>query len=506
MFRSDKIVLQNNSNTIRINFNEANLAKITESKTKINQRENLKNSNKKNIYESRSYKLLVKKIAYQLKKRTKLPKCKIFKFYLPYKLLITRIAKQLKSTAKKLNFWDKTETEMTLQEVDQIQEIASTAMKALQQKNIKKNPKKKNTNTNTNNNKNDTNKQQKKKSPKKSPKMQLSLMKKKEEEKMNLEKKNKNNKTYNKHNQILLNNLKAIEINKKDINDFIKKFNNFLRDNDIEIIRENKLPNLSNKEKDNQYLLTQKDFWIKYIIYVSEKYKNELSLFNFINFIEQFFLWCNSPGDNMDFIVEIKLQIYKIFEEQKINNFLLQNKISNIDQLFERYKNFNSNEEKYVEAKIDLNECKCPTCTQKGYYKKVVDYNNINNRISFAEKNNLSFLPMNDNYIKFDKEKTLYNNGNINIEYSILSQNKYYDTDIFNYLKKIEKGKAESEKKTKRNTSTKKKSRNNSIQKEVKEIKNKAKDKKEKKDKKDKNKNINAILDLMGLEADSQSE
>ena len=61
MFRSDKIVLQNNSNTIRINFNEANLAKITESKTKINQRENLKNSNKKNIYESRSYKLLVKK-------------------------------------------------------------------------------------------------------------------------------------------------------------------------------------------------------------------------------------------------------------------------------------------------------------------------------------------------------------------------------------------------------------------------------------------------------------
>ena len=61
MFRSDKMILQNNSNTIRINFNEANLAKITESKTKINQRENLKNSNKKNIYESRTYKLLVKK-------------------------------------------------------------------------------------------------------------------------------------------------------------------------------------------------------------------------------------------------------------------------------------------------------------------------------------------------------------------------------------------------------------------------------------------------------------
>ena len=181
MFRTEKIILQKNPNTIRINFNEKNLSKISESTTKINQRENLKKLNDKNKYESRAYKILVKKIAYQLKKRTKFPKCKIFKFYLPYKLLITRIAKKLKSTAKKLNFWDKTETEMTLQDVDQIQEIASTAMKALQQKNIKKNPKKKNTNNNTNNNKNDTNKQQNKKSPKKSPKMQLSLMKKNEE-------------------------------------------------------------------------------------------------------------------------------------------------------------------------------------------------------------------------------------------------------------------------------------------------------------------------------------
>ena len=351
MFRSDKMILQNNSNTIRINFNEANLAKITESKTKINQRQNLKNSNKKNIYESRSYKLLVKKIAYQLKKRIKLPKCKIFKFYLPYKLLITRIAKKLKSTAKKLNFWDKTETEMTLQDVDQIQEIASTAMKIIQQKKIKKNPKKKNNTNNTN--KNDTNKQQRKKSPK----MQLSLLKKTEEEKMNLEKNNKNNKLNKNHNQVILNNLKAIEINKKDINNFLKKFSNFLNDNNIEIIRENKLPNFTSKEKDNKYLLTQKDFWIKYIIYISEKYKNELSLFNFINFIEQFFLWCNPPGDNMDFIVEIKLQIYKIFDEQKINNFLSVNKLSNLDQLFERYKNLNSKEEKCVEAKIDLDQC-----------------------------------------------------------------------------------------------------------------------------------------------------
>jgi len=280
-----------------------------------------------------------------------------------------------------------------------------------------------------------------------------------------------------------------------------------LNDNNIEIIRENKLPNFTSKEKDNKYLLTQKDFWIKYIIYISEKYKNELSLFNFINFIEQFFLWCNPPGDNMDFIVEIKLQIYKIFDEQKINNFLSVNKLSNLDQLFERYKNLNSKEEKCVEAKIDLDQCTCPICTEGGYYKKVVDYNKVNNKIIFAEKNNLSFSSMNDIYIKFDKDKTLYNNGKINIEYSILSENKYYDADIFNYLNKIEKGKAESERKKKRNPSSKKKSRNNSVKNEIKEIKNEAKEiKNEAKDKKAKNKNINAILDLMGLEADSQSE
>ena len=504
MFRTEKIILQKNPNTIRINFNEKNLSKISESTTKINQRENLKKLNDKNKYESRAYKILIKKIAYQLKKRTKLPKCKIFKFYLPYKLLITRIAKKLKSTAKKLNFWDKTETEMTLQDVDQIQEIASTAMKIIQQKKIKKNPKKKNNTNNTNkNDTNNTNKQQKKKSPK----MQLSLLKKTEEEKMNLEKNNKNNKLNKNHNQVILNNLKAIEINKKDINNFLKKFSNFLNDNNIEIIRENKLPNFTSKEKDNKYLLTQKDFWIKYIIYISEKYKNELSLFNFINFIEQFFLWCNPPGDNMDFIVEIKLQIYKIFDEQKINNFLSVNKLSNLDQLFERYKNLNSKEEKCVEAKIDLDQCTCPICTEGGYYKKVVDYNKVNNKIIFAEKNNLSFSSMNDIYIKFDKDKTLYNNGKINIEYSILSENKYYDADIFNYLNKIEKGKAESERKKKRNPSSKKKSRNNSVKNEIKEIKNEAKEiKNEAKDKKAKNKNINAILDLMGLEADSQSE
>jgi len=287
------------------------------------------------------------------------------------------------------------------------------------------------------------------------------------------------------------------------MNNFIRKFYSFLIDNNIEILRENKLPSFKNKE--DEELLTIKDFWIKYIIYVSDKYKNELNLFNFLNFIEQFYLWCKTPGDATDFIVEIKTQMYKIFPEEKINNFLSMNRIKNFDQIFERYKNFNlynKKEEKYIEVKIDLEKCTCPTCTQKGYIqKKISEFNNINNRITFSQKNNLYFPPMSD-YIKFDRNKTLYNNGKMNIEYSILSEDKYYDNNMFNYLNKIEKKKNESEKKKKRSTSSKKKreKRENSPNKKN-QKKIKKKDRNDKNDNDDKKK-ISAIFDLLGIEED----
>ena len=163
MIRTEKIILQKNPNTMRINIMEVDLSKAGESKTKANQRQNLTKINNNNN-NNNSYKLLIKKIAYQLKKRTKLPKCKIFKFYLSYRILIMRIAKRLKSTAKKLNFWDKNDTEMTLQEVDQIQEIASTACKLIQNQG-KKNLKKKNIASSG-------------RKKKKSPKVKMSLLKK----------------------------------------------------------------------------------------------------------------------------------------------------------------------------------------------------------------------------------------------------------------------------------------------------------------------------------------
>ena len=501
MFNQEKTFIPNNFNSSRQNRIQINFTKASESKTKINQRENLlKKNNLPFLNNNNSYKLLIKKIALQLKRRTKLPKCKIFKFYSSYRTLILRIAKQLKRTATRFNFWEKKENEITLQDVDQIQEIASTAIKLIQ-KQGKKNQNKRNVGSSGRKNK-------------KSPKPKLTLLKKSEEEKLN--KINNNIKIINiddeNNTEKILNQLKKIEINKNDINTFIKHFNSFLNENNIEIMRETKLPIFTDNK--NEYLLYHKDFWIKYIIYISERYKNELNIYNFLNFIEQFFLWSQTPGDNMDFIVEIKIQMYKTFDEEKINNFLSMNKLNNFDQLFERYKYFNSNnnnEEKYIEVKIDIDNCTCPLCTnQELIQKKVADFNNINNEIIFSQKNNFS-LPSQSSYIKFDKNKTLHNNGEVNIEYSIIS-NKYYDNNVFNFLNKIEKGKLESEKKQRRNTSTKKKSEKKSEKKSgikkssvKKNIKEKKKEKKKSLNNKDKNK-INAILDLMGLEGDFESE
>jgi hypothetical protein len=64
------------------------------------------------INDNSRYKFLVKKIAMRLKKRVKLPKCKIFKFHYPYRKLILRISNGIKKTAKKLNFWEKWENKI----------------------------------------------------------------------------------------------------------------------------------------------------------------------------------------------------------------------------------------------------------------------------------------------------------------------------------------------------------------------------------------------------------
>ena len=469
MIRTERIVFQKKPNLSTLSHIEVKISK--------------KNKEKK---DDNKYKLLIKRIANQLKKRIFLPKCKIIKIYMPYRTLILRIASGLKKTAKKLNFWDKNDSQITEKDINEIQELASTACKIIQKKEKKK-PKKKIMNKSKN-------------TRKKSPKIKLSLLKKEEEKKLEL-KDEVGNKANDLTKKVEL--LKNMDISKNNIDIFLKDFYSFLNSNNIEIQRDNKLPTFSNKK--DELLLTKKEFWIKYIIYISNKYKNELNIYNFLNFIELFYLWCDSEEQNMDFIVEIKLQIYQIFDEQKINNFLFSNKLQNFDEIFERYKNLNSKEskEKFIEIKINdnidiNNNCECPLCKEKGYINKVIEYNKINNQILLSQKNNFYFLPKDNYYIGFEKDKTLYNNK-ANIEYSILSENKYDDNNIFNYLSRIEKGKAESEKKKYRSSKKRNKSEN-SGKKEIKEKKKFVKDNKVK------NEKILAIMDLMGIEGDNESE
>ena len=87
------------------------------------------------IKKDERYKFLVKKIGKNLKKRVKLPKCKLFKFYNSYRLLILRIAKGIKNTAKKLNFWEKWENNITEKEINEIQQIATNSCKIIEQNN-----------------------------------------------------------------------------------------------------------------------------------------------------------------------------------------------------------------------------------------------------------------------------------------------------------------------------------------------------------------------------------
>ena len=65
----------------------------------INQEEMKLQIKKKN----EKYKLLIQKIATQLKKRVKLPSCKIIKIYEPYRALIKKIAEALKKSMKSFN-------------------------------------------------------------------------------------------------------------------------------------------------------------------------------------------------------------------------------------------------------------------------------------------------------------------------------------------------------------------------------------------------------------------
>ena len=427
------------------------------------------------------YKFLVKKIAMRLKKRVKLPKCKIFKFHYPYRKLILRISNGIKKTAKKLNFWENWENKI---------ENKANPSKTVEQgtNSSKKSIKIRLSGMKNNDSKN-------------SFKINISLIKK------SIENKNQSN---NEKNIIFLKNLNI----SNDDNSFINKFSGFLENNGIEICSENKLPIFKNN--DNKYLISEFDFWIKYINYISIKYKSSLTIYNYVNFIEQFYIWIDKNKNNNinynSFNNEIINKINLLFDSNSIANFLLMNKKKNLNDLFERYKFIYI--PNYKEIKIN-EDCECPTC--KNLYKeKVINFNKKNNRISYASDNSLSYeIPQN----KFSESKTLFDKHS-HIRYTIgaesTKKNKENNSiekdgkdednknkkisEYFNSNEKEDKEEDKKEEKSKKSKRSKsKKSKNNS--------KKKSKDKNiDKKEKKKSELQVQDIFDILSIVSDQQNK
>ena len=248
-----------------------------------------------------NYQLLIKRIAAQLRHRVRLPTSKIIKVYEPYRTLIMRIANGIKKTAKNFNYWNKWENDK------------SQSDKIVEEK----------------------------------KKFGITLMKK--------EQSNSKNLIENKENIKLL-----CDINDSDLNtEFIDEFEKYLGKNNIEILKESKLPTFKNEK--NEYLLANIQFWKKYINFICLKYKEEMTIFNFINLIEHFYLWIKDPDDAIVFNKLIIQKIQFIFEQNIINDFLLTHKLKNLEDIFSRYKLIDNKEANFKEIKIEDN-CECPTC------------------------------------------------------------------------------------------------------------------------------------------------
>ena len=427
----------------------------------------LDSSKKRNINESNiddnnnqnlNYKKLIKKISIQLKKRVKLPTCKIIKIYQPYRGLIFRIANDIKKNFNQKKFEEKYK-----------------------------------------------NKEREKFGPSLTRKDE-SIDSKKREIISQANNINANDENIN----LLLNIDDSIQNQ-----NYINQFETFLNKNTIELSND-KLPIF--KSENNKYLLVNMYFWIKYIKYISQKYENKLSFFNFMNFIDFFYIWIDATKYDCTIFNKLIIeQIELIFTKDKINNFLLIHKLKNLDDLFLRYKNLNTTNSS-IEIK-NIENCKCPSCQE--VKQKVINYNDKNIYISYSEENNLNFSKFNQ-IIKYPQAKTLIDKNPQNLILNDNSNQKkisnyfrcslelnkkkeekkifpnYNDkklTDYFDYKKekveiqnKKEKEKNKSNIKSNKKNSEKNKSRSTSN--------NKVNQKKKKSNKNDKIKAIRELLNI----------
>ena len=363
--RSKRLSLLNKGNKDSNMYNK-NIELFSFGKEMFNSNKKLR---KKNNEQSKSlnlnYKLLIKRIAAQLRKRVKLPTCKIIKVYQPYRELILRIARGIKKTSKKYN-----------------------------NKEINKD--------------ND------------SGKYGVSLILKEENNKskqkeINLQPKERKEQEDN------INYLLSIDDTSQNIN-FINDFEKFIEINNIEI-SDTKIPSFKNEN--NKYLLTNLFFWIKFIKYICQKFKNNLSFFNFMNFVEVFYNWIDMDKYDLNIFNKLIIEQMELaFDKVAINNFLLIHKLKSIDELFLRYKIMNN----FKEAKKREN-CQCPSC--QNIKQQVINYNKKNTFISYSEENNFNYV---NKVIKFPETKTIFDDKYIGLSIDNLNNNNNNDNEFKNNI------------------------------------------------------------------------
>jgi len=199
----------------------------------------------------------------------------------------------------------------------------------------------------------------------------------------------------------------------KDSNDdlFIENFSNFLENKKIEIDPNNKSPKFN---KDNEYLSFNDDFWIKYINYISMKYKSSLTISNFANFIDQFYR-CISKNENNDinydnFKDEIINNITKLFDFEIIDNFLEKYGLKGINDLFNKFKQINNQNNREIKINNEIPKNKFSES------KNNINMNNYKSNINFDNMNisNIDNMSMNniDNMIMKNMDNINKNNMN----------------------------------------------------------------------------------------------
>ena len=394
------------------------------------------NPNKRNDNDKCSnYQLLIKRIAKQLSQRIRLPTCKIIKVYQPYRTLIMRIAEGIKKSAKNFNYWNKWKKDKNKEENINIEK----------------------------------------------KKIGISLIKK--EPNINSKIKFENNEN--------IKTLSDINDSENNIN-FLDEFGDFLGKNNIEIIKESKLPSFKNEK--NEYLLSNFQFWKKYINFVCIKFREEITFFTFINFIEQFHFWNKNPNDSMLFKNLITQKIGALFETNDVNYFLLKHKYISIDDLFARFKILDNNDNKTLEIKID-DDCECSSCRNRKEQINTPEF------IKFPESNNncrTKNSRITDYYGLSIKMKPIKNQTQKK-ETKLSEDKKILDYFSFKKVKKEKEDKKNKKVKEKQKSKSRSKSKKN---KNSKKISNNNDNNNNNKKKSNANKKVQEILDLLNLDSE----